>query len=257
MLSNYLIFTDLDGTLLDHDNYSFADAVPMINFIKKNAIPLIIVTSKTKSEIEILQRKLDLNTPFIVENGAGIFIPKDNDFEMIPLGFEYKETRKAFDVYSKRVSIYGFYDMSTDEISKLTGLSLEDAKLAKKRTFSEPFVMQNENELETLKKMVKEDGFNIVKGGRFYHLITKNQDKAAAIREIIKIYTTMTNNKYKTIALGDSQNDLSMLKSVDVPILIPHADGDYMDCNIKNLIKAKFPGPKGWNEALKGYFDAK
>ena len=37
-----LVFTDLDGTLLDHDTYSFEAALPCINLLKNNDIPIII-----------------------------------------------------------------------------------------------------------------------------------------------------------------------------------------------------------------------
>ena len=35
-MKRYLIFTDLDGTLLDHDNYSFGNNKKMISAIINN-----------------------------------------------------------------------------------------------------------------------------------------------------------------------------------------------------------------------------
>ena len=72
-----IIFTDLDGSLLDHRTYSYSAASPMLATLKKNKIPLIPVSSKTFDEIIILRRRLNNNDPFIVENGAAIYIPKD------------------------------------------------------------------------------------------------------------------------------------------------------------------------------------
>ena len=72
-----IIFTDLDGTLLDHNTYSFKKAFPALRIIKKKKIPLIICTSKTKGEIEHYRKKLKNNHPFVSENGGAIFIPKD------------------------------------------------------------------------------------------------------------------------------------------------------------------------------------
>jgi len=67
---NTIIFTDLDGTLLDHDSYSFEEASFMLDFIKEHDIPLIIVTSKTRNEVIGIQKRLGISTPFIIENGA-------------------------------------------------------------------------------------------------------------------------------------------------------------------------------------------
>lgn len=254
---NYILFTDLDGTLLNHHDYSFAPALEMIDFLKRENIPLVIVTSKTKDEVILLQKDLKIKYPFIIENGAGIFTPKGEDYELIALGKKYDESLIKFNLYSKIIKMRGFHQMSDEEVAKLTGLSLEKAKLAKKRTFSEPFVFEDENDFKKLKELALKDGFDIVKGGRFYHLITKGQDKAKALNVVKKMYEKKENKTFLTIALGDSQNDITMLKNVNIAFLIPKYDNTYMENNIKNLIKAKYPGAKGWNEVLKEYFDVK
>jgi len=73
---NILVFTDLDGSLLNHDDYSFEEARPALDRLRKAKIPLIFVTSKTCREVEPLQNRLGLREPFIVENGGGIFVPR-------------------------------------------------------------------------------------------------------------------------------------------------------------------------------------
>jgi len=254
---NIIIFTDLDGTLLDHANYGFEAALPMLNYIKTNDIPLIIVTSKTKNEVLRIQELLDLKSPFIVENGAGIFIPFEDSYEKIALGFEYEHIRACFLKYAKSVQMHGFFDMSDEEVAKHTNLSVENAADAKRRTFTEPFILKDENRLSELKRMANEDGLDIVTGGRFHHLITQGQDKSNAIKHFIKDYAKNREEGLKTIALGDSANDLTMLQSVDTPILIPHPDSSYMNCDIRGLIKAPYPGPEGWNATLKEYFNVK
>ncbi|MEA2047405.1 MAG: HAD-IIB family hydrolase [Campylobacterota bacterium] len=252
-----IIFTDLDGTLLDHATYSFEAALPMLDFIYTNNIPLVIVTSKTKDEVLRIQKLLTLNAPFIVENGAGIFIPSNEGYEMISLGFEYTYIRECFLKYKASIAMHGFYDMRDEEVAKYTNLRLENASDARKRTFTEPFILEDESNLDLLIKMANADQLDIVKGGRFYHLITRGQDKANAIRSLIAHYEKESGEHFHTIALGDSANDLSMLQSVDTAVLIPHPDGSYMQCDIDGVIKAPFPGPKGWNSVLKEYFDVK
>ncbi len=250
-----LVFTDLDGTLLDHNDYSFDPAAGMLDFLKKHDIPLIIVTSKTKSEVLELQKALDISAPFIIENGAGIYFPKDPEHVMIPLGKDYVTTRKAFRRYAETIAMRGFSDMTVEEIAARTSLPLSEASRARRRDFSEPFVLENDEDFQALRTMAGKDGFDIVKGGRFYHLITKGQDKATAIKKLILHYNGLHGVTYTSIALGDSENDLTMLRSVDVPILIPHSDGSYTAFETPRLIKAPYPGPKGWSVTLKGYFD--
>ena len=252
-----IIFTDLDGTLLDHNTYDFEAAMLMLDYINTNKIPLIIVTSKTKDEVLRIQKLLNIRAPFIVENGAGIFIPSKKNYEMISLGFDYGYIRSCFLKYAKSVPMLGFSDMKDEEVARYTNLSIENASDAKSRTFTEPFILKDESRLDELRLMANEDELDIVKGGRFYHLITMGQDKANAIKYLINDYEKSSDEDFKTIALGDSANDLTMLQSVDIPVLIPHPDGTFMECNIEGVIKAPFPGPKGWNAVLKGYFDVK
>jgi mannosyl-3-phosphoglycerate phosphatase len=252
-----IIFTDLDGTLLDHTTYSFEPAKPMLNYIKTNKILLVIVTSKTKDEVLRIQKLLEMKAPFIVENGGGIFMPSKEGYDMVSMGFEYEYIRSCFLKYAKSVPILGFFDMKDEEVASYTNLCIENASDARKRTFTEPFILEDESKLDELQKMANEDELDIVKGGRFYHLITRGQDKANAIKFLINAYKKSSDEAFHTIALGDSANDLSMLQSVDTPVLIPHPDGSFMACNIEGLTKAPFPGPKGWNSVLKEYFDVK
>lgn len=256
-INNYLIFTDLDGTLLDHESYSFNAANEMLTFIKTNNIPLIIVTSKTKEEVLEIQKKLGINYPFIIENGAGVFIPKDDSFELIALGKLYEETVSFFQKYLLCNEIKGFHQMDEKEVSQLTGLSLEKATLAKKRTFSEPFICNDTQKLQTIQEDLKKNSFDIVKGGRFYHLISLGQDKANAMDVVKSYYEKLNDKTYQTIALGDGENDLTMLSAADQAVLIKKFDNSYVTCNINDVIKTKFIGPKGWNESLKRYFDVK
>ena len=72
----FLIFSDLDGTFLSYENYSFGNLKIFINKIKHKT-SIIFNTSKTFSEMLYINKRLNLNNPFIVENGACIFFPKE------------------------------------------------------------------------------------------------------------------------------------------------------------------------------------
>lgn len=262
-----IIFTDLDGTLLNHHDYSFEEAREAIDYIKKSSIPLIIVTSKTFSEVRVLQEKLGIRHPFIVENGAGIFIPPDSvltspippqdKYIKISKSQSYLEVRIFFKHIKKQFPLKGFGDMSVEEVMELTGLSEESAKHSMRRNFTEPFILDASVNLKLLQDEAKKEDLEIVKGGRFYHIISQGQDKAKAMKRLTHLYEEYFDKKLKMIALGDSENDFSMLQAADVGILIPLPNGEFANIDTTNIIKAKYPGPKGWNEALMEMLDAK
>jgi len=251
---DYVVFTDLDGSLLNHDDYSYEDAKGMIEFLKKNSIPLIIVTSKTKGEVLRLRELLGIDSPFIVENGAAIFWEEDGELKEEVLGVGYKKIREFIESIKDRYFIKGFRDMSLDEIIAYTGLEPEIAKISAKREYSEPFIIKDERVLSEVEKLAEREGLKIMKGGRFYHCMSINQDKGKAVSILIDRYRK-ENPSVKTIALGDNYNDIPMLKEVDIPILIPRYNRKFIDFERDNLKKACCPGSKGWSEALREVFD--
>lgn len=260
-----IIFTDLDGTLLNHDDYSFDDAKKALNKIKKKEIPLIFTTSKTKIEVELLQKKVGINEPFITENGAAIFFPKDykgfdlsalKDFEeykILQLGKTYPQILNFYNQYKDEFGMLGFSDMSIDDVAKYTGLDNELASYAKNRDFTEPFILKDESKIENLKNLALTSKIKITKGGRFYHLIGEKQDKGVAVKKAIKLFKKLFDEKIKSIALGDGPNDIVMLKEVKIPIAIKAHDGTFIQTDIKDLNFSSYIGPKGWNEMVLKY----
>ena len=229
--------------MLNHDDYSYDDALEMLGILKERHIPLIFTTSKTKQECLQLQEKIGIRDPFIVENGACIF---GSDAGDIQLGVSFTQIREFIDGVKARFGIRSFHDMQISEVMAQTGFSKEQATLAKARDFSEPFLLEDEAQLEGLKEAAKQVGMKILKGGRFYHCVGKDQDKGKAVKKLLETY----HDSY-SIGLGDNYNDIDMLRVVNQPILIPHHEGTYIDVEIPNLLKAPFQGAKGWNHTLK------
>jgi mannosyl-3-phosphoglycerate phosphatase len=262
----HLVFTDLDGTLLNHHDYSFDDATEAIEFLKNSSIPLIIVTSKTFSEVRILQEKIGIKCPFIVENGAGIYIPPDailtqgimphqNRHIQISQAQSYLEIRLFFKVLQRKHKIKGFGDMQKEEVMELTGLDEESVIHAMRRDFTEPFIISDDTDIKEIEIAANNAGLEVVKGGRFYHLISKGQDKARAMKHLTYLYEERLGKKLSMIALGDSANDFTMLEAADVGVLIKLYNGEYADIECtgiecENILKSPYAGPKGWNHML-------
>ncbi len=260
----YIVFTDLDGTLVDHDTYSYEAAMPAINILKEKDIPLIFCTSKTRAEIEVYVDELDVRHPFISENGGAIFIPHgyfDVDFvssvstdkyDVIELGTEYGLLRNVLlnIAASEDFEIIGFGDMTDEEVSEDTGLDREAACLAKQREYDEAFKLEgNENDAEKLIKDIEANGLNYTRGGRYWHIIGDN-DKGKAVRILTQIYRKQFGD-VKSVGLGDSLNDYPMLKTVDVPFLV-QKPGKKHDPKItdENINRVEGIGPVGWNLAI-------
>ena len=257
-----LIFTDLDGTLLDQHTYSCLDAEEVLQRIHQLAIPLVLTSSKTSAEILRLQAELGLDEAFISENGGGIFVPVGhplaNSREMqllgemhgIPFGKPYAYIREVFGIFRSAYDLKGFGDMDIEELTERTGLSMAQARLAAKRDFSEPFVFQGVVRADEFKQEIACYDLTVTKGGRFYHLMSAQQDKGLAVSETIRLFQDDRQETIVSIGLGDDENDFSMLKVVDIPVLIPKPDGSYAGLALPGIRKAPWPGSLGWAAAV-------
>jgi len=262
-----LIFTDLDGTLLDQENYAFDHARPALRRIQDLAVPLVVTTSKTRSEVQQLLMKLGLNEPFITENGGGIFFPgnyrgfniKDayekDSFQCLCLGRPYDAIRSFIKAIPNRVGIRGFGDMSVAEVMALTNLSREEAAQARCREFTEPLWVENPNVIPLLSNLAEKSGLTLTKGDRFYHLMDQRQDKGKAVCKVTDIFRQHLDATIRTIGIGNCRNDLPMLENVDIPVIVPHPDGHYEETGLINLRKAPFPGSRGWNKVVEDLLD--
>ncbi len=265
-MKKLIVFTDLDGTLLDVETYSFEPALPAIKLLKEKEIPLIICSSKTRKEIEYYRRKLNNHDPFISENGGGIFIPKgyfqfsaqnsqfsvinEEHYHVIRLGADYSDLREALlRLRSEGFNVKGFGDMTAEELAGIANMSIEEAEMAKERDFDEPFIFSgNEEELQKLFKSIKAMGFHYTKG-RFFHILG-NTDKGKAVSILIELYKRGF-EEVITVAIGDSLNDIPMLERADYPVLVKKSDGTYEKLiNINGLIRADGSGSEGWNWAI-------
>lgn len=238
----------------------------MLEKLAQHSIPVIPNTSKTFAELQLIRKQTKLTSPFIVENGAAIFIPKaffPNAPEECEEHSEYwvksfVQTRSYWlQVLADKAAAYqscyqGFSDMSDDELSLATGLSLQDAHLANTRLYSEPLHwLGSEEQKAAFKIKLKSAGANVLQGGRFVHISGKS-NKGIAMNWLIKEYNRQQpNTHFQSIALGDSYNDNDMLEASDIAVQIKSPKHDFPTLfRTDNVWQSQHTGPTGWTECL-------
>ncbi len=275
LISDIIVVTDLDGSLLDFYSYSWKDAQPAINLLKRRNIPLVFCTSKTRAELVQLRRKMGLTDPFISETGGAIwFDPKATEKKprgarklaglyAIVLGLPYRRLRRALIDYrdKHRLDLVGFGDLPAKRIGELCDVPNEVAPLAKIRDFDEPFFFAQppaEKTIDEMRRYFTQRGMHIIQGGRFFHLVG-DSDKGKAINRLREWYEGERGGPVTIIGLGDSPNDISLFEAADIPILVKRHDGRY-DPRVRAAIKTRLAGeigPAGWNRAILKLLDAK
>ena len=261
-----IIFTDLDGTLLDHHDYRFDAALPALQAVRERDIPLILTTSKTLAEVVKINRALGNSRPAIVENGCALCFPLDADYPFDISGDEqlqgyavrcsppgHAEIRSfiARQRDQHHWQLRGFDDMNTAEVAEATGLPQDQAADAKQRLCSEPFQwLDSEENLARFIATAETAGLRVTRGGRFWHLMGKSS-KALAVETMRDLFYPHSSTPTTVIALGDSENDRSMLQAADIAVVIKRHDGTHLDCaGMKRTIYTEQAGPHGWNAAV-------
>ncbi len=278
-----LIFTDLDGTLLDFDSYEPGPAAAAVALCRQAEVPVIPATSKTAVEVIRLRESLSLESPFIVENGATLWLPDSHEYTPVLKelalveGWTVAEERGYHKIifgvrrpllYKQLVAISGelgvavrpFSQMSDEDIAAETGLSVEMAREVNQREYSEPFLPGPVNdELSTAERYTLRDrfrdhaigsGLNCLLGGRFFHLVG-NHSKGTTARFVIDGFRAASGSRWASMALGDAPNDFDLLREVDHPVLVRRPDGSHAPgVELPHLMTTDGIGPAGWHEAV-------
>jgi len=264
--TQYLISTDLDGTLLDHHSYDFTPAIHAIKKLQSLNIPIVLNTSKSLSEVNDIAHKINVNPRIlVVENGSALVLPepltknldlkdkKITEHGLAIIEFGRDRIEVADFLYAIRQEkgwqFSGYMDWDIQQIMDLTGLTEKQAIQSSQKEYSEPFIWQDSEEnLVELKKLAREANFHIVKGGRFYHLqgpCTKATPLAFLKQHVAQIFPN--NNDMKVIALGDNHNDVAMLNFSDYPICIKSPVNDFPNLNTQQpTLYSDDYGPVGW-----------
>lgn len=264
-----MVVTDLDGTFLDHHDYSFDAALPMLERLRADSVPVVFCSSKTRAEITALQRRTGLDgQAFVAENGAIVVGPDGNviagpsdgagpadgvgpaDADLERLRADLDRIRADLDLH------FATFGGETDAVvAAWTGLDLDAAGDARQRQASEVLLWHAEDDdrAEAFRGALAAAGLDLVRGGRFWHVLPAGRDKGTAVRLLVADHERRTGAAPRTIGLGDGPNDTALLDAVDLAVVVRGhgpAPGPLADDRPERVHRTTAPGPQGWAEGL-------
>ncbi len=252
-----LIFTDLDGSLLDKETFKFDVIKDYLKELISSGILIIPNSSKTESELLDFNKQYNFDFSFISENGSSIYGLNKIDQSLpqrVVISRSIDEIQKIYDAnisLDLKNKITPILELEIDEQQKIFGLPLNKLSLATKRMHSIPIQFRGtETEKNNFIKNIGEIGLTAQSGGRIIN-ICDNTNKSKAMSKAVKLIRKKLGNECITIGVGDNENDIEMLKQTDYPCLVKNENFDSSLINIDNLIKSSEPSPLGWADVIK------
>ena len=253
-----IFMTDLDGTLLGHDDFDFALIRDDLKALIGRGIKIMPNSSKTRREIDSFCTALGTRLPYVYENGAGVgnadlICPTARGQSWRPHGVSLKELRAVWtqSICPKLSEKCRFLtDLPQREQTRLLGLQGNALALALRREHSSPFVFSGSSEEFTeLSRQASQAGLAVKRGGRVCNL-SGGHDKSGYIFALRAAHRK-TGSRLCIVGFGDGENDIGMLQQSDVACVIPRPGADALRLPYPppRVVTASQPAPKGWREA--------
>ncbi len=249
-----IVFTDVDGTLLDFETYQCPPEIrEAIARLREAGVPVVAVTSKPAAEVETIREMTGI-LPLAIAEGGAVLADLETGGRFLPGGEREPLVRFLEGLRSAGWPVRGISSMTAAELAERTGLPLESARFALQREASEPFLFDedtDEGRRQAFVQLAEKAGYRVVRGGRLYHLLGPGVDKGVAIRMFLA--TVPGTQELPTAGIGDAWNDLPMLAVVDHPFLlgsrVPETDVPIP------LTRIEQEGPAGFEEAVNRFLD--
>ncbi len=232
-----VVFCDLDDTLFEPHTFA-VDVLTRRAFarIEHEHLPIVLCSSKTRAELELIQQELGINQPFICENGAAAFVPRGYfgfsvaqardaaGYEVVEFGKTHAEIVAVLRRIAARVDIeiVGFSEMSVEDVAVDCDLSLLQARLAKLREYSEKFrvVDAQPGALLRLFRGLNAGGLECTSRGRYHFVGAICPDEGG---RCLRALYRRAFGEIAIVAFGDHGSATTLLRRADVPLVVRSA----------------------------------
>lgn len=232
-----LFCTDLDGTLYRDDHTVSKENLDAIEYFKSEGGLFTFITGRVPLTSHEVCRIIQPNAPFGCVNGGGIYDPQKQAFlwmtdlpaEAMAL-VEYIADQLpdvGVQVNTEHHIYFHTYDAAMQWFCEITGVS---ATMRRCGEVTEPvlkviFASMDENRLHTVAQLLNShplaEQFAFVRSEQtLYELLPKGVNKGLALEKMAQLLGV---DMRRTIAVGDYENDVSMLKTAGVGYAVANA----------------------------------
>jgi mannosyl-3-phosphoglycerate phosphatase len=259
-----VVFADLDGTLPGLRAHPCLPDCEALKLLAEHGVPIVLCSSRTRVELELVQQEFEFRHPFISESGAAVYIPRGyfsssdpvefGGYDVLAFGGPHQQVVEALRRTAEAlgIEVRHFNGMSVQEVADECGLSLADARLTQLREYGEPFrILASDPAVHRrLISALRRAGLRCVSGGAFHHVLS-GADVRFSVRALTSLYRQRF-GKVLTIGVSSGRIEPSLLSAVDIPIVALHPQVDAAHV-LRKLLLARVTdraGSSGWDEAM-------
>lgn len=232
-----MICTDLDGTLIGSDGKISRENLDAIEYFKANGGAFTFVTGRVPIIAKEIYDVIEPNIPFGCINGAGIYDHRTQKYIWIaslPDGF-----REILETVEQELPDMGIQFNTAREIyiakdspamERFYAILGNRGLVCDYKTFDEPItkVVFADNEEKEINKLIKllnahpqAKNFDFIRSEKtLYEILPKGISKGSVL---LKMAELLGIDVSKTVAIGDYDNDISMIQAAKLGIAVSNA----------------------------------
>jgi len=235
--SEIVLCSDLDGTLLNEKNQISEENLKAIEYFRNNGGKFMIATGRVPEAVRPVIGDITIDFPCICHNGCSVYdLEEEKYIEMTPLDEDAVDAAKKIIEISPKSGVEvmtykGIYvtksNHATDRHLKYEKINFFEADGMENapKPWLKILFAQEEEDTELIKREIAKtvywDKYNFAKTYKYYYeIFNKNASKGTALEKICKTYGIDLKN---VIAIGDNENDISMLSVAGTGVAVENA----------------------------------
>ncbi|MBE6700428.1 MAG: HAD family phosphatase [Ruminococcaceae bacterium] len=235
--SGILICTDLDGTLYRRDKTISEENLEAIEYFKSRGGYFTFITGRMPSLSKDVYTKINPNVPFGCINGSAIYDHRQEKYLMqIPLDSDVHDLIEHVEknIASVGIQVTTFNDIyicrdnpSMERFRRTTGCPYEFRHY---RDIKEPlgkilFSEENDDNIKLLSELLHShplsEKFDFTRSSRtLFEILPKDVHKGSGLIRLAELLKVDVN---RTIAIGDYENDIPMLRTAKLAVAVSNA----------------------------------
>lgn len=223
-----IVFTDVDGTLLDAEHRVIPEACASVQKLAQLGIPLVLVSARMPEGLTTIQREMGFTGPLVCYSGAYVLDEQGAELLSHPIDIDTACEIKQFldcELPGLTCSEYGYHTWICDDDQdpriqneeRITTLKAQNARLRDVfgRTGIHKFLLMGEpDEVEVAEKRIAAAYPQLAVARSSAILCEVMSGKASKAEGVQVVCRHFGMDPSEAVAFGDGRNDIDMLAAV-------------------------------------------